>query len=326
MDILEQAQNFKEAGDIATDRVFNSQLCDSILEAKDGRLDKVAAAGDLYIRRRIRERAIVRRLLEFKPTTDAELVKMPGEEMPILWGEIQGESRGAVSLSMKDTADQESFWRDTFVVRFFVISTPEYYKNVFELKGHVQDTVKNLTEDMLLDAEEEEDRRWFSTCDDLVGAVDSPAGDSGLPQHFYFGAFSRETHVDAQYLFDDRKMPKGVFVVNNRFMGNFQKLPRDIIGGDLSQELFLKGGDALKDGIIGSVPHLFTSKNDLVPDNVMYQFTTSDYLGVAREYQKPTMFMEKKKRTLFFSLEEIIAISIVNTGGVLKGVFENKPS
>jgi hypothetical protein len=325
MDILDQALNFKEAGDIASDRVFNQQLCDTLLEARDGKLDKVAAAGDLYIRRRIRERAIVRRLLDFKVITDAELTKLPSEEMPILWGELQNESRGAVSLTMKDTADQESFWRDTFIVRFFVISTPEYYKNTFELKGHVQDTVKNLTEDMLLDIEEEEDRRWFTTCDDIVGAVDSPAGDSGLPQHFYFGAFSRATHIDAQFMFDDRRMPKGVFVVNNRFMGNFQKLPATDVGDQISGELFLKGGDALKEGIIGKVPHLFTSKNDLVPDDVMYQFTTADFLGVAREYQKPTMFMEKKKRTLFFSLEEIIAISIVNTAGVIKGVFENKP-
>lgn len=323
MDILEQALNFKEAGDIATDRVFNSQLCDSILESRDGRLDKVAAAGDLYIRRRIRERAIVRRLLEFKTTTEGELVKIPSEEMPILWGELQNESRGAVSLTMKDTADQETFWRDTFIVRFFVISTPEYYKNTFELKGHVQDTVKNLTEDMLLDIEEEEDRRWFTTCDDIVGAAGSSAGDSGLPQHFYFGAFSVGTHVDSQFLFSDRRMPRGVFVVNERFMGNFQKLPATVLGDQLSADLFLKGGDALKEGIIGKVPHLFTSKNDLVPDNVMYQFTTSDYLGVAREFQKPTMFMEKKKRTLFFSLEEIIAISIVNTAGVIKGIFEN---
>jgi hypothetical protein len=47
---------------------------------------------------------------------------------------------------------------------------------------------------------------------------------------------------------------------------------------------------------------------------------------VAFEYQKPTMFMEKKKRMLYFSLEEIIAISFANTEGVIRGTFENRES
>ncbi|TXH17685.1 MAG: hypothetical protein E6R03_03440 [Hyphomicrobiaceae bacterium] len=325
MDTQLESQLGKTAADIANDRVFNERLGQSLLESADGRQEKFAAAGDLYIRRFLRERSIVRRLLDFQPATDADLVRLPNEEMPVIWGTLQNASKGAVSLSMKDTADQETFWRDAFVIRFFVISSPEYYKNTFELKGHVQDTVKHLTEDMILDLEEEEDRHWFSASDDVVGTLDG-GGQSGYPQHFYVGEFDRGTHIDSQFLFTDKKLPKGINVVNERFMGHFQKLNRTEIGGDLSQELFLRGGEALREGVIGGVTHLFTAKNEYVPDNVMYKYTAADYLGVAREHQKPTLFMEKKKRTLFFSVEEIIAMSIVNTAGVIKCVFDNRPS
>ncbi len=325
MDTELESQLGKTASDIANDRVFNERLGQSLMESADGRQDKFAAAGDLYIRRFLRERSIVRRLLDFQPATDADLVRLPNEEMPVIWGTLQNASKGAVSLSMKDTADQETFWRNSFVIRFFVVSSPEYYKNTFELKGHIQDTIKHLTEDMILDLEEEEDRHWFSASDDVVGPLDG-TGLSGYTQHFYFGEFSRDTHVDSQFLFTDKKLPKGINVVNERFMGNFQKLNRTEIGGDLSQDLFTKGGEALAEGVIGGVTHLFTSKNEYVPDNVMYKYTAADYLGVAREHQKPTLFMEKKKRTLFFSVEEIIAMSIVNVAGVIKGVFENRPS
>lgn len=322
--ILDEA-NIKCASDIANNRVFNERLGESLIAAPDGKQEKFAAAGDLYIRRYLRERSIVRRLLDFEPATDNDLVRLPSEEMPVIWGTLQNYSKGAVSLSMKDTGDQETFWRDSFVIRFFVISTPEYYKNTFELKGHIQDTIKHLTEDMVLDLEEEEDRHWFSASDEVAGPIDG-RGYSGLQQHFYFGEFSRQTHIDSQFLFTERKLPKGIFVVNERFMGNFQKLDRNTIGGDLSERLFVEGGEALKEGKIGGVTHLFTSKNEYVPNNTVYQYTSADYLGVAREHQKPTLFMEKKKRTLYFSLEEIIAMSIVNAAGVIKGVFENRPS
>lgn len=325
MDTQLESQLGKTAADIANDRVFNERLGQSLLESPEGRQEKFAAAGDLYIRRFLRERSIVRRLLDFQPATDADLVRLPNEEMPVIWGTLQNASKGAVSLSMKDTADQETFWRDSFVIRFFVVSSPEYYKNTFELKGHIQDTVKHLTEDMILDLEEEEDRHWFTTSDDVVGALDG-TGLSGYPQHFYVGEFDRGTHIDSQFLFTDRKLPKGINVVNERFMGHFQKLNRTEIGGDLSQELFLRGGEALREGVVGGVTHLFTAKTEYVPNNVMYKYTAADYLGVAREHQKPTLFMEKKKRTLFFSVEEIIAMSIVNTAGVIKCVFENRAS
>lgn len=320
-----ELENYKTASDIANDHVFNERLAQSLVESKDGPQTKFAEAGDLYIRRSLRERSIVRRLLDFTPATDADLVRLPNEEMPVIWGTLQNHSKGAVSLSMKDTADQETFWRDSFVVRFFVISTPEYYKNTFELKGHVQNTIKHLTEDMVLDLEEEEDRHWFAGSDDVVGPLDG-VGASGYAQHFYFGEFTQATHIDSQFGFTDRKLPKGINVVNERFMGNFLKLPRTEIGGDLKQEMFLKGGEALSEGTIGGVQHLFTNKNEYVPNNVMYKYTAADYLGVARERVKPTLFMKKEKRTLFFSLEEIIAISIVNVAGVIKGVFENRPS
>lgn len=328
-DLLEADCLTKEASDIAGDRVFNERLAKILIDGKDGeaQYEKVAAAGEIYIKRRLRERSIIRRVLDFDSVDESKLQKPTenGQEMPYLWGEFQNSSRGAVSLSMKDTADSETFSRDVFRVQFFVISTPEYYKNTFELAGHVQDTVKNLTEDMLLDVEEEEDRRSFSGADECVGPIDG-VGLTGIPQNFYFGEFSRDTAADVDYLFSDRQVPHGLNVVNQRFAANWRKLDRSEAGGDMAQKLLFEGDKSLKEGNLGNVPYLFTSKNNIIPDNVMYQFATADYLGVAFEYQKPTMFMEKKKRMLYFSLEEIIAISFSNTEGVIRGTFENRQS
>lgn len=326
----------KKASDIADDHIFNERLFRSIENAPDGELNKQAAAGGFYIKRRQRERSVVRRLVDFSPVTEDDLHPDPDEDQPIMWGEIQNDTMPAMSLGFADAVENETFWRKTFKVRFFVISSPEYYKNIWELKTHSHETVKQFTEDVLIDIDDEEDRHWFRGCDDVVGpradaaaglantAGGSPAvGLSGYIQNFWFGAWSRENQVDSKYILKGRQMPVGNIVANQRFLANFEKLPDSEIGSRAG-DLFFEGADkALASRVINGIPHLFTSKNYLVPDDVVYQFTDPEYLGFCREYQPPTMTMYRKKRTIFFSVEEIVCMAIVNAGGVIKGIFRN---
>jgi len=326
----------KSASDIASDPVFNQRLCRAIESAPDGELTKEAKAGSLYIKRRQRERSLVRRLCEFTSVTDEELTRLPDEEQPVMWGEMQNDTMPAMSLNFSDAVENETFWRRTFKVRFFVISSPEYYKNTWELKAHAHDTVKQFTEDVLLDLDEEEDRHWFGASDECVGAradtataLNNTAGGnpavglSGSIQNYWLGAWSRETYVDSKYLFGDVQVPLGTVVANKRFLAHFEKLPDSEIGSRAG-DMFFDGADsALSSGKINGVQHLFTTKNYLVPDDTIYQYAAPEYLGFCREYQAPTMSMRREKRTIYFSVEEIVAMAIINAGGVKKGVFAN---
>lgn len=311
--------------DIVQDRVFNEQLLNVILESPDGKQKEAAEAGSRYIRTSLRENGFTRRILPFETVSDTDLHPLPDQEMPVIWGEMQIDSPAARSITMKDTADTEFFWKKTFICRFFVITTPEFTKNTFELKGHVNDTVKILTEQSLKDIETEEDTRWINEVDDVVGTAGG-VGQAGVPQNFYIGPFSRVSYTDAQFLLTDRRLPNGVFLANERFLGNFQKLNRSEIGGDLAQDMFRDGArTALKSGNIGGIAHLFTIKNNLVPNDTLYLFTEPRFLGLAFEYQKPTLYVKKEKRTLIFSADEIIAITIANVAGVAKVKFEEVP-
>ena len=326
----------KSAADIANDPQFNQRLYRSIEAAPEGELTKEAKAGGLFIKRRQRERSVVRRLNDFETATDDDLVRLPDDDEPCMWGEIQNDTMPAMSLGFDDAVENETFWRKTFKVKFFVISSPEYYKNIWELKTHAHDTVKQFTEDVLIDIDEEEDRHWFGACEEVVGpradtgtalsntVGGSPAvGLSGEIQNFWLGAWSRDTCVDSKYIFKDRSLPLGTVVANHRYLSHFEKLPDSEIGSRAG-DLFFDGADeALKSGVINGVPHLFTTKSYLVPNDVIFQFTKPDYLGFCREYQAPTMSMRREKRTIFFSVEEIVAMAIVHTGGILKGYFAN---
>lgn len=331
LSLLDTAEGHeKAAADIANDAVFNERLYRSIEAAGDGELTKQAKAGSLYIKRRQRERSVVRRICDFTTATDEDLVRLPDEDQPVMWGELQNDSMPAMSLNFSDAVENETFWRRTFKVRFFVISSPEYYKNTWELKSHAHDTVKQFTEDVLLDIDEEEDRHWFAGCDEVVGplaptgtALAGSVGLSGKIQNFYLGAWSRDTYVDSKYIFNDVQMPLQNVVANRRFLAHFEKLT-DADVGSRSGDLFFDGADeVLSSGKINGVNHLFTTKNYLVADDTVYQFTAPEYLGFCREYQAPTMSMRREKRTIYFSVEEIVAMSIVNADGVRKGIFAN---
>lgn len=88
--------------------------------------------------------------------------------------------------------------------------------------------------------------------------------------------------------------------MNRKTMKEWLKFTHDELGGEKSQELLLEGGRALKDGVVLGIPHIFTIKHALVPNNSVYQFAEPDYLGRAYVLQKPRMFVEKR-RTSFAS-------------------------
>ncbi len=342
MDILDHfttaAGLDKCASDIAEDQSLNVKIASIIADAPEGveGLTKVAAAGSLFIKRKQRERSVVRRLNDFVPTSDSDLVRVPDEDQPILWGEIQSDTAPALSINFDDAVENETFWRRTFKVRFFVVASREYYKNEWELKAHAHDTIKQITEDTLIDVDDEEDRHWFTGSDECVGpradssaALDntfggSPAvGLSGSIQNFWLGAWSRERAVDSKYLFKDRQLPLSKIVANHRYMANFEKLTDAEIGSRAGDMFMNRADAALAEMDPLGIPHLFTQKSWLVPDDTIYLYTDKEHLGFCREYKAPTMSMRKEKRTVYFSVEEIIAMAIVNTAGVLKGLFRN---
>lgn len=307
--------------DILQDSAFNQRVYNNIAESPDGIQKEAAAAGSRLIYKELRENGFHRRVIPFETVTDADLHPLPDEEMPVVWGEMQIDSPAARSMSMKDATETEFFWKETFVCRFYVISTPEFAKNTFELKSHVNDTVKLLTEQSLKDIETEEDIRGINDWDDIVGAVGG-TGAAGFTQNFAVGPFTRASYTDAQYLLSDRRLPVGVALANQRFIGNIQKLPRSEIGGDIAQEMFMQGAKkVIKSGVIGGIPHLFTIKNNLIPNDTMYLFAEPKFFGMACEYQKPTLYVRKKKRMLYFSADEIVASSCVNVAAVVKVQF-----
>lgn len=173
--------------ELQSPEVMSKQLLDAILNAQDGTLKNASEASTNMIRRRLRENGYSRLILPPKQVSDADLSRLPDTELPVIVEDMEPDSVGAKAIPFNDTPETAFFRGDKFVVYFATISTPEFTKNVYELKTYKMNLREVVTDNALKDVQTAEDARWTKTVDRIVGAVGGN-GEAGVPQNFEINA------------------------------------------------------------------------------------------------------------------------------------------
>ena len=308
--------------------VLNREIIEAITDADDGVIKSASSAGSNMIRRRIREDGFSRNILPPKAVTNDQLDRVADHDRPVMIEDMEPESRGAKSIPFGDVADTEFYYGSKYVCSFNAITTPEFTKDINELRTYRMDLRRVITDNALRDIQAEEDFQFLSAVDAITGnmpvaAGGSSTGLSGAQQSFHFNKsggnhFDRSDYVNVLSVLEDMNLNNGVFLMNRKTAKTFLTFNRDEIGGDLAQTLLTDGLTALQEAKIFGVKHLFTMKSDMVADNEMYLFAEPDYLGKFYTLQEPTMYVEKKKDILRFSARETISVTFANLAGVAK--------
>jgi hypothetical protein len=253
-------------------------------------------------------------------------------------------SKGAKSIPFGDTADSEQYYGNKFACVFNPITTPEWTKDINELRTYRMDLRQVITDNSLKDIQTEEDGKFIAGCGSIVGPVavggTAPGvGLGGVQQNFECvpfaiaqgyndnstgtGAWSwnRADYAKVLSVLENQNLNNGVFLMNRKTAKQFLTFDRSEIGGDLAQELFKEGLTALQEAKIFGVKHLFTIKRNLVPDNVIWLFAEPGFLGRFYTLSEVTLFVEKKKDILRSSARETISVTIANVLAVAKVTF-----
>jgi hypothetical protein len=295
---------------------------DAIDRADNGMLKNASDAGTQMIRRRLRENGFSRAILPYKQVSDSDFAYLPDTELPVIVEEMEPDSPGAKAIPFNDTADTAFYRGNKFVVYFCKITTPEFTKNVDELRTYKNDLRQIVTDNALKDIQTEEDGRFIKEVDRICAA-----DEAGVVQDYTIpGLITRDTYTECLSFLEDRMLNNGVFLMNRRTAKDILRLDRTEIGGDLAETLFKSGLSGLQSAELGGVRHIYTQKRDLVPDGVMYQFTEPNFLGRAYVMQDVTMYVEKKKDILRFSAQEKIGITFANVAGLNKVTFSGTRS
>lgn len=299
----------------------NARMLDQILSSEDGMQKEAATAGTNMIRRRIREEGFTRRIIPPQTVTNDDLDRVVTHDRPVIIEDMEPLSKGAKTMPFGDSADTEFYYGNKFVCLFDSVTTPEFSKDINELRTYRMDLRQVITDNSLKDVQTQEDGNFIATCDQIVGASNG-VGASGLQQNFVIPyAITRESYVDSLSYLENANLNNGCFLMNRKTGKEFLKMDRDEIGGDLAQDTFKMGLEALTSATVFGVKHVFTIKRDLVPDNVVYQFSEPQFLGKFYTLQELVLFVEKKKDILRTSAREIISITVANVAAIQKVTF-----
>lgn len=311
---------------------LNVQLIDSVLRAPAGtEFPKIASAGDDLIRTHIREAGFLRKLIKPRPITNEELDRELDHDRPVRFVEMERNSRGAVAVPFNVSSNTEFYYGPKGKVEFFNIKTPVFTKSINELRTYRHDLRKLVTEQALNDIQTKEDGLFINLCDLIVGSsVDGGqgVGKSGRRQHFKAGttagAFldnglsSRATVVDMKKILPSFRLNNGVFLMNTNTANEYEKQDRVELGGDLSGKIWKEGLKAIGDAVISGVPHVFTIKDELVPDGVVYAFTEPNFLGRFYILEDIKLFVKRDEDQIKMHATETIGAGILNVAGVVK--------
>ena len=316
---------------------WSQQLIDAATSGDDAEFSKKASAiGTGIIRRRLKESGFMRRIQPLLPVPDAKLQNTSNldtnDEDLLVIDEIEPDQPGAVCIPFNATSTSHYYRGHRFATGFFKIATPEFVKNVHELRLNKSiDLTKFTVDNALKDMETVEDEKYLSIFESIVGASGGANGQAGYQQNFdYTNGGADAPNGDPVVLHDrahhtrylrshleNRSLNNGIWLMNRRTFSEYGIADHDSWGGPGAEAVRKEGPSALSDSQWG-IPHLRTIKNGLVADGEVYQFAEPEFLGVGYYLKEPTLYSKRDKDILRSYAEEIIGVSIANLAAVNK--------
>ena len=287
--------------------IINSQILESLDRDDDATFVKKAqAAATNYTRIQVREGSFAFKILPPEKATDDMLRYDLSENLAVVW-EREPDSPAAKWVPLETVPEGEYIKSSRYIIPFARVLTPDFRKDIDELRTTKQDIRKILTDNAIKDGLAEIDSKFIATVNSIVFDADGPGEANHVSGKVQWMDFPNE--IDRKGFADATKMlpqgnSEGKFVTRNycALMNEITardilKLDHDAVGGEKSQDFFLNG--LTTDTIMG-IKTLFTIKNHLVPTNWVYFFAEPDFLGKCFYLTDWTMYV--KKEAFFISM------------------------
>lgn len=311
--------------ELSDPKVFNKEFLDRIENGGEEALEKCASSTSKMLRTQLREEGFLRKIIPPQTLSNEDLDRVLEHDRPVRIEDMEPNSKHAVSLPFNVSSDAQFFFGRKFAVEFWTIKTPKFKKSIHELRTYNMDLRQVITENALKDIQTEEDGQFINLVDMIVGGTpNTPSPITGITQfHEISGGITRQVYPEITKFLEKARLNNGVFLMNRSTAKEFNKWDRNEIGGDLAESIYRGGLKAQGDAEIFGVPHIFTLKDEMVPDNVVYLFTEPNFLGRFYTLQDVVMYVERKEDQICFGANECIGFSIANLLGVHKVKFDS---
>ena len=310
--------------------VFNDSFVEMV---KAGQTKEASVSAQAFTRNRLREESFAEKIITPIDISNDELDKAENPELLVKWNDREPDQAPAVTVPLGIVPDMYQFKGDRYPSYFTRLMSPLFSKDIDKLRSYDYDIRQILLENSTKDLATEIDSRFITKVNSVLGTLNTAnsLNGYGLPQNVSIsGGITRENVAEAFKVIQRLKVPfgpqqpdggesKGVMLMNNITAMEFVKMGRSEIGGDMAQQSWVSGLPSEK--LLGVKP-IYTLKRDLVPDNVIYLFSSEEFFGKYYRLQPLTVFMETKAFFIQFFQYMNISMSIGNVRGAVKVTFD----
>lgn len=283
------------------DKVFNGQ----IKEAEE------ASSG--YIRLKMYEDGILRRLFEAQMKGEGDLDPLMDSDQPSIIVELEPDAPRATFVTYKGTGDRAYFNGKRFRVPFGKVESDRISKNKFELMTIRMQITDWLKEHQVKAIQEEEDKLFIETLEDIV---QTNAAQQVINISMAANPSFKDAFTEGWKALTRLRLPGGKVLMHKNTYLDSLKLKIDEIGNTPIESRFNRGVDG-EDSFMGS-PVVTTIKDNLVPENTIWFFTQPEYFIKYYMLQDATLFLRTEADMIHFHTYESVGIGIGNTNGVVK--------
>ncbi|WP_304024460.1 hypothetical protein [Desulfovibrio piger] len=278
----------------------------------------------LYIRQKLYEDGILRRLFESRTVTADELdpiVEPDGvstDDMPSIICEIEPDASQATFVPFKGTGERRYFHGKRFRIPFAKIEAERITKSKFELMTIRMPITDWLKENQVKMIQEEEDSKFIDTLNEIV--ADNAAEQAVSVATSTAANTFKDAFAEGMKAMIRMRLPLGKVLMHKNTYIDSLKLKTEDIGFAPQEARFNRGVEG-EETFLG-LPVVTTIKDNLVKENEIFFFTQPEFFIKFFFLQDATLFMKTEADLIHFHTYESPGLGIGNTKGVVKVTLE----
>jgi hypothetical protein len=280
------------------------------LDTTEGK-EKLAAAGASYIRERLRETAVSRKILPPEQVTKADCQRSVDHEGLVKIVDIEPQS-SAMALNFRAEPDGRFISAPRFELPFFTISSERFQKTEQELQSYEMPITKVIEQNSVKDIQAIEDARFIQAARLATTGTQKILADNQV------GITGKPDLVELFDQLDDDRLAVGTIVMTKSQFNKWVQLDNTEIGDVLASEV---AKDGYRYNTILGHKLVTTIKTDIFSPREMWVFSEPDFLGKFYILNNTKFYVDKRANMIEWQAWEDIAVGFGNVRSMARKIF-----
>ena len=285
-------------------------------------MSKIAQVAEAFVRDKIRENSVFRRIIQPDQVDASELHPSPNHDTLVYLDYIQPNSR-AMTLTFRGQPKARYIQGDKYEIPFHRISSERVEKVEEELLAYPFSITQVIEQQIVTDIQEIEDHRGVTYSEAAVQATGNIVRGAQATEDAALngagnglrGTVQRSDLIELCKVLDGSRRSLHCFLMGETDADDVMHWTVEDFGDAVQSKVTIEG--FAYDKLLGRLL-IRTVKTDIVQPGNIYGFTEKKYLGKFLILNNTRFFLDKNVNLIWFQAYEVIGMSISNIASVAK--------